>query len=48
MEYLGGADNDGDKVHFYQDLDGDLGGSPIRDVVIKNKDQWSDGKGFRC
>jgi hypothetical protein len=45
MEYLGGADNDGDKVHFYQDLDGDFGGSPIRDAVIKNKDQWSDGKG---
>ena len=35
MKYLGGADNDGDKVHFYQDLDGDLGGSPIKDAVRK-------------
>ena len=45
MKYLGGADNDGDKVHFFQDLDGDLGGSPVRDAIYNIKDQWSDGEG---
>lgn len=45
MTYMGGADNDIDKFHFYQSLDGDLPGTPVKDFIRSYKDQWSDGKG---
>ena len=45
MQYLGGADNDGDKVHFFQNLDKGAEGSPIKNAILKIKDEYDDGKG---
>jgi len=45
MQYLGGADNDGDKMHFFQNLDKGAEGSPIKNAILKIKDEYDDGQG---
>lgn len=45
MTNLGGADNDGDSVFFYQNIDGNTERTPIADDIRRHADQWRNPDG---